>query len=488
MAAKIHGDPPKLSFAPPKHPGLPILAMCLLACGSDLPTPNAIDPAVEADYVILLSLDTFRADASGWLGDPANSFTPSLDSLARDSVTFTKARAQIPFTQPSHMSMFTGLYPVVHGVHGETAKLHSGVPTLPQILRAHGFSTHGFFVNYWMKGDFGFDRGFDRYDLVEGGVTHADHLNEAAFSLLDGIVADRERLFLFIQYFDPHSDDREQTRSSLPYYSPQAFRSDLEISDADASFCDDQGHCATQFIQWADLGKRELSPQKIARIRALYDAGIRYLDTELGKFFDKLRKLGIYDRALIIVTSDHGEEFREHGNFLHNDTWEENIAIPLLIKFPNSAFSGKVVDVLAESVDLLPTVLDQLNLDIPPNIQGKSLLPSILDGTPPRRYSFSQDKSRRRRFALTDVRYKLIYDTKRGKGSLYDLNSDPGEQLDIASTDRERFEEMKRELELRLLDYRARASQFRIIPSEGDSPVLGEEERERLRGIGYILD
>jgi arylsulfatase A-like enzyme len=151
--------------------------------------PTSAQPE-KAEHVILLSLDTFRADASGWLGDPARSLTPSLDAFARDAVVFERARAQIPSTQPSHTSMFTGLYPLVHRVNGERAALHPRIRTLPQILQDHGFSTRGYYVNFWLKGGFGFGRGFDRYELIEGGATHADHLNAAVFEALEQTLAE----------------------------------------------------------------------------------------------------------------------------------------------------------------------------------------------------------------------------------------------------------------------------------------------------------
>jgi arylsulfatase A-like enzyme len=501
-----------LNFAPPSRSILALFMLVWMACGSASDstdssavsgtvtdrgaafvagapaTPPRAVPPIRAEHVILLSLDTFRADAAGWLGDPTNSLTPSLDAFARDAVIFRRARAQIPFTQSSHMSMFTGLYPIVHRVHGETAQLRRGIPTLAEILQRDGFSTHGFYVNNWMKEHYGFGRGFDRYEEVPGGVTHADHLNSAAFATLDEIETSDRRLFLFVQYFDPHSDDKELTQSSLPYYSPAQFRSDLDLPDPDTAFCDAKGRCAAQFIQWANISGREVSPESVAQIRGLYDAGIRYLDFELGRFFAKLEESGIYDRALVIVTSDHGEEFFEHGKFLHNDTYEEHIAVPLLIKFPMNAHAGLSLDVLAESVDLLPTVLDHLEIEIPRALQGRSLLPSIRGGSGPRDYSFSQDKSKIGRFSLADARYKLIYDTEQQSGTLFDLIKDPGEQLDISTREPQRFSKMQQQLESRLLLYQNQAARLRLLSEDTMAPSLSDEEKERLRGIGYLVD
>ena len=492
MALYAQGTLLGLSLHPLKRLLLVLLALGMLSCGSDLPPADEIELSrVEpkpARHVILLSLDTFRADAAGWLGDPANSDTPALDKFALDAVVFERARVQIPFTQPSHMSMFTGLYPIVHRVNGESARLHSGIATLPVLLQEQGFSTHGFYVNYWMKGSYGFGRGFDQYDLIEGDATHANHLNTAAFAAIEKVVDEGRSLFLFVQYFDPHSDDKQQNDSSLPYYSPPEFRREIEIADPDAEFCDDQQHCATQFIQWADLAKRDVSPNRVAEIRALYDAGIRYLDSELGKLFEKLETLGIYDDALIIVTSDHGEEFREHGKFLHSRTYEESIAVPLLIKFPARAYAGEHYFVLAESVDLMPTVLDQLGVEIPDGLQGKSLLPSITSGARLREYSFSQDKARRRRFSLSDERHKLIYDTKLDVGQLFDLVQDPREQVDLSKARPQLLEAMKTELRMQLANYRKQASMIHKLPDEAPGTGLSEEEKQRLRGIGYLVE
>ncbi len=447
-------------------------------------------PVATADHVILLSLDTLRRDAVGAYRGMQQSFTPHLDAFARDAVIFEGARAAVPFTQPSHMTMFTGLSPVVHRVTGERRKLSPAIPTLAELLKAADFSTHGLVVNYWMKEEFGFGRGFDQYDLHDEATTLAPDLNAAAYEILEANTKRDARTFLFVQYFDAHSDSRETTKTPLPYWSPPQYRADLK--EDEAIYCDSKKRCATLFLQFSDYGAVPFSATFLGGLREQYDRGVQYLDAELGLFFAKLEELGLYDRSLIIVTADHGEEFREHGKFLHSQPYEESIAIPLLIKLPENHSAGVRVKGLVSTEDILPTVLELMKLPAPRYGSGESLLPSILTGHTRRELLLSQHKNKKARFALLDGRYKLIFDKRKGTSLLFDLDEDPGEKNDLAQDQPNRVIEMRSQLEEMLVRYKttsaalSRDASPKKVGSSKPASSLSKQERDSLRAMGYL--
>jgi arylsulfatase A-like enzyme len=474
-------SPGRIPSAAPRRPRRVPLAILAIMVGMQAGCREA-PPAPE--HVILLSLDTLRRDAVGAYRQDRPSITPSLDDFARESVVFENARAQMPFTQPSHMSMFTGLYPGVHGVIGAGSRLSAEVSPLAELLQRAGFRTAGLAVNAWMHADFGFGRGFDDYRVVWGGATHAEELNHAALGILEAAKRDGARLFLFVQHFDPHSDDSEDTQSSAPYFAPGTSSEESAAAD----YCLESGECASRYLAWADARKVGVPAKKLREIHGLYEDGVRHLDGELRRFFDALRALDVYDRSLIIVTSDHGEEFREHGRFLHSQPYEETLALPLLVRFPGGRFAGQRRAELVETVDFLPTILDALGLDIPEIIQGRSLLPLLAGGGPLRTHALGRDKSRPGRYALAGARYKLIHDYETGRSELYDLEEDPGETLDRSQGEPRRVEEMRRVLDERLRANRKLAEELRKAAKKAPQPgsVLSDDEKARLEALGYL--
>ena len=458
----------------------------------------ACQPAEPANSrprtVVLISLDTLRKDAVGVYRSAAKgaSNTPTLDALARDAVAVDGARTPMPFTLPAHVSLLTGVAPRVHGVSRRDRRLSAELGTLPEWLRAAGFETHGVAVNYWMKGSFGFERGFDSYQLVKEGLVSSGRVNEALGQILAGGPRDPDpgsagdrKLFVFAQYFDAHSASSRLTQSTLPYYSPPAYRVDLAPAFPEQDFCDPALGCATGFLAGANTAGRDVAPATLARVRALYDRSVRHLDAQLGEFIQELKRRDLYDGALIVVTSDHGEAFREHGRFLHSQTYEETVAVPLLVKLPAGMGEGRAgsrAHGLAMLEDVAPTILDVLGLPLPETAQGVSLLPLILGGEPVRELAISQDKSRRSRHALMADGYKLIYDFADGAVELYDLAADPLETRDLAAAQPQRTAALERRLVARVQENTRLAKRFRA----GAAQVLSADEQEALRALGYL--
>jgi arylsulfatase A-like enzyme len=430
--------------------------------------------------LLLLSLDTLRRDAVGVYAPDGDSSTPNLDAFAARAVRFDRAFVPLPFTLPSHMSLFTGVHPDVHGVWHRRARLSPRLRTLPERLHEAGYATLGIATNAWMKQEYGFGRGFDHYERLEPGAFYAERVNRRALELLDRRGGDARPVFLFLHYLDPHSDWR-----ILPYDSPPRFRADLELAGAEREFCaPEAGACATRFLLRADRARLELPAELLGKLEALYGRGVRYLDEELGRLFAALEARGFLDSALVVVSSDHGEEFREHGRFGHAQTYDETIAVPLLIRFPKDRHAGRVVEEMVETVDLLPTLADYLGLPPPEPAQGESLLPLLEGGGRPEGHALSRDKDVRTRYALRTATHKLIYDPATSSAELYDLSSDPGETRNRAGEDPARVEALGRRLEALV---RANAELARGFPAlETAESVLSPEEERELQEIGYL--
>jgi arylsulfatase A-like enzyme len=466
-----------------KRPICAVLSMCgLLPLGACAPGPDPSGPSRPA--VILISFDTCRADVFGVLTGESPSLTPRLDELAADSVVFENAFVQAPHTLPSHMSMLTAVYPDVHGVKPDEDPLPESLVTLPQILQEAGYRTVGLVTSEWLKPDFGFGRGFDEYERLPHRRTYAERVNATAlWELRRG----RAPHFLFLHYYDLHSDfDDRFSQDKFPYYSPPRYREGLGVSSDGREFCDAKGNCNTGYLLAAAQDGRKLPQTEIDTIHGLYRAAVPHLDSEMGDFFDELRSRGMYEGSLIIVTSDHGEEFHEHGRFIHSQPYDETIAVPLFIKFPGSWAAGTRVEEVVETVDILPTVLDYLGIDPLESAQGESLLGLV--GGPEggtKRATLSQDTVIKTRYGLRTDQVKLIMDLKAPRRELYDLREDPHEKVDVAGERAELADELERRLKSLVAANRRLHEAF--ATGEGvDRDPLSAEERKRLESLGYV--
>jgi arylsulfatase A-like enzyme len=465
---------------------IPWSLLLLVSCG---PTGSStLSPGPSHPQIVLISFDTCRADVFGVLTGEQPSLTPRLDEFAADSVVFENAFAQFPHTLPSHMSLFTSAYPDVHGVKPDLDPLPPSIRTLPEILHDGGYRTVGLVTSEWLKPDFGFGRGFDHYERLHHGQTYADRVNSAALlELTSPAPAVREPRFLFLHYYDLHSDFRETTAGSkLPYFSPPAYRDGLDVSADGREFCDAEQRCNTRYLIAADVERRPLPQSEIDTIHQLYRAAVPLLDAQMGAFFDELKKHGLYESSLIVVTSDHGEEFREHGRFIHSQPYDETIHVPLFIKFPGSRWAGTRVSEVVETVDIAPTVLDLLGIEPPETFQGESLL-DLVERRPGhrKRAVYSQDSITATRYSLRTSRTKLILNLSSSKMEFYDLQTDPDERADLSAHKTNLTGEMERRLKRRIRANRTLHQELAVEADQGGEP-LSPKERERLRALGYL--
>lgn len=460
---------------------LACLALWLGGCGVGVEAPPAVASGPD---VILISLDTYRWDALGLNRSESGILTPNLDRFGRDAVNFTGMFAQMPHTLPSHASMFTGLYPDVHRALTNTSPLPASIPTLAEVLALAGYRTVGFTSCTWFKEKFGLAQGFETYEVISNldHYTFAAEINDMAFELFETLpkLTDpgRRPLFLFLHYYDAHSDIGQD----LPYWAPEAYR--LGINGSDGRFCDPAGNCATEYLQAADRHGRDLSSAEIEDLRRLYLSGIRYLDHQLGQLFQRLREAGLSDNSLTIITADHGEEFREHGRFIHAQAYDETMRVPLLVRFPGGEYSGATVSALVESTDILPTILDVLDLPAPSPLQGRSLL-AVLAGHSDRQEVIVQGKERKHLYGLRTAEYKLLHDFATGATELYDLRTDLRERNDLAGSQPEIAKRLRRRLIRRITENREFASDLGPVLQPGTTELTVEEVK-RLKALGYV--
>ncbi|MBU1701119.1 MAG: sulfatase-like hydrolase/transferase [Candidatus Eisenbacteria bacterium] len=303
-----------------------ILSMALPSCSKA--------PQKPAPSVILISIDTCRPDHLSCYGYPHNT-TPRIDAFARDGIRFKNTVSAVPMTLPSHCSMMTGIYPLVHGVHDNLSyRLHDSATTLAEILREHGYDTAGIIGSFVLDSRFGIQQGFTLYndrlnsslaaDKSSGSERKAQEVTRLAEAYLQK--SHNRPFFLFLHYYDPHDS----------YLPPEPYAS-------------------------AHPGRP-------------YDGEIAYTDHCIGEVLDKLKELEIYDSSLIIITADHGEGLREHEELVHGYyIYQSTLRVPLMIKPPHAS-NPRELDGPASLIDIPPTILGQLGLEIPEIMQGIDLL------------------------------------------------------------------------------------------------------------------
>ncbi|MGH0028849.1 MAG: sulfatase [Myxococcota bacterium] len=423
--------------------------------------PSAGSPATPRN-VVLISIDTLRADHLGAYGHE-RATSPNLDGFAGRGVLFENVSSTAPWTLPAHASMLTGLLPANHGVRTHVHRLPDDVPALAQTLSDRGFDTAAFVNAYFMEERFGLDRGFDLYrsfpeDQSRSGATL--RVLEAAERWL--AARGDAPFLLLVHLFDVHSSYR-----SLPAY-------EALFTEGEHRYTGD-----TFEIMLGMNGDVPLGADDADRLARLYDASIRQLDDQLKSFLDALAYHGPDADTLVVVTSDHGEEFLEHGSMVHGHThYEEVLRVPLLMAGPGLP-AGRRVSAPASLVDLVPTLLDLLGVDDAPPGDGRSLRGSWEQrgGGPPR--VLLAEGGPMEENALMSVRHgdlKLIVDRRNGERRLFDLARDPGEKDDLASRRPE--------------DVAALASRLAGYVRTAREPVVleapGEEAEERLRALGYL--
>jgi len=324
---------------------LPWVTLLLVGSASagTTPPPTLVTPS--RPNVILITLDTTRADRMGFLGSDRG-LTPNLDALARQGVVFSRAYAQVPLTSPSHATIFTGTYPQFNHVNYMGDPLDKSLPFLPDILHKNGYRTAAFvgaLVLDQKKLAPGFERGFDIYNAGfhrrRPGEDHYQSLERRGEEVVKRALAWLSKrptgpFFLWVHLYDPHD----------PYSPPEPYKTRYQANP--------------------------------------YDGEIAYTDSVVGNLMTALKTRGLFDSTLISVMADHGEAFGEHGENHHGIfLYDETIHVPLLFKLPGRRAARKV-DARVELVDVAPSILQAIHLPVPATMQGKSLVGFMISGSP----------------------------------------------------------------------------------------------------------
>jgi len=404
--------------------------------------------------VVIVTFDTTRADHIGCYGD-SQARTPTVDTLAAQGVLFEQALSSVPITLPSHSTLMTGKAPFAHGVRDNGLfVLGEAQQTLAEILRDEGYRTAAAIASYPLLSRFGIAQGFELYDdhvtgdyedLFGERIFPKSHLffderpaaqvNEAVFPWLEE--HHREPFFLWLHYFDPHQ----------PLEPPTPY---------DQLFAHDP-----------------------------YRGEIAYADESLGVLMERLRRLGVDDNTLVIFTSDHGEGLDEHNESTHSMLlYQSTLHVPLVMRLPGG-IAGRRVGQRVGLIDVLPTVLDVLDIEPPTDIQGRSLAPYLTEIEEPagdrRRELYAETLSPRLARNWGELRALIVDDSKYVHGptrELFALGEDPHERNNLATEKAGEVAALKTRLE-QFLDRHA-------VEGLDASVALDEEAARRLQALGYL--
>jgi len=448
---------------------------CLPACRREGESRSSKVP------IILLSIDTLRADHLSCYGYGLET-SPSIDRFAGEAVLFENAVSSSPVTTPAHVSIFTATTPLAHGRTNISSQkkgyvpLPAGIISAAEVLKANGYITLGLHGGGNVEGLCGLKRGFDHY----AEVPH-EGLNSGLEDIIKSYRTSASPFFIFLHHYvchDPYTKGPKDLRLRFAKTRKDELASIIDEIEG----LDNFGQRRRKFWRHFDLASqadREL-------VAAMYDGGVLCSDSLFARTLEILKREGLYEDALIILLSDHGEEFFEHGGKLHARLFIETLHVPLLIKFPRGEFKDRRMSADVRTFDLFPTIFDYLGIKGPASFQGQSFLPLISGkgAYDPSVMSFSPWGNRIR---FHDRGYVFAHEPINRVGVshwLFDRKKDPGERVNLAGTRPEllrRMESKSREL------MREQQELARLFKSESGAMVeIDKEVIEKLRALGYV--
>lgn len=419
-------------------------------------SPLLLAPAPAKPHILLISVDTLRADHLSLYGFKRPT-SPFLDSwAARSAVVFDRAFVQAPWTLPSHVSMLTGLEPFRHGVELEAqAPRYRSLANLATALAKLGYLTEAVTGGGFVHPRFGFSRGFDRYRFWPAERDPDDELaagvDEALRLFDDAGTAPR---FLFLHTYEVHPPNRARQ----PYFSRWSdLPSDLEVNAAPGAPTIENGFVGQRTMQVHRERSAPLEPLPAGMKELpadLYDSAIAYLDTELHRLFEGLRARGALDRTLVVVTSDHGESLGEWGRWNHAHLDTANLHVPLLIAFPDRRGAGTRISTQVRSIDIAPTILAAVVAPSLGGIDGESLLDLVsATGAGRDRPAWAYGSSNNRGIALLSADdLQLVFQDSAlppiaGETTAFDLAADPGGLIDVSARQASKIAAFRGEIE-----------------------------------------
>jgi len=438
-------------------------------------------PQPSMPNVLLISIDSLRADRLGCYGQTRET-SPALDQLAADGVRFARAYSPTSWTLPSHVTLLSGLSQEQHQVLLVTDRARDGSLALPAALSEQGFQTVGFYSGPFLHPTYGFAQGFDEYISCQGKKTatlkgypaweqsHHDRTNNILLEKFELWARERARkpFFAFVHLWDVHYD----------YIPPEPFASMFDMDYA--------GELNGRAIAGHGF-PLDATTRDVEHLLALYDGEIRYTDATIARILAALRRGQLLDDTLVVVTADHGDEFLDHGGKGHQHTlYDELVHAPLIIWAPGRLPSGRVIETPVALEDVVPTILDILDLPADREFDGRSLLPLIEDRDLPPRPVLSvlyhpitpQISSA----SIRDDRRKVLYTQPGQRWVEFDLTTDPRELHPSPNVDAE--------LQQRLASHLAAARQALVArqrrAGHAAKRKLPKDIADQLRNLGYL--
>ncbi len=434
--------------------------------GAEEPPAPVLRRLVAKDPpIIILLADGCQAKHLSVYGY-ARPTSPNLERFARDAVVFENAYANAVYTRSSVLSFLSGQYPEKYGAGDLSALTESSSPTVPEYLKSKGYRTSLFTSTVIVSPKFGFTKGFDEYFQYSG---PADKTRERKIDLdrfgvwLQG----PGPAFAYVHFIEPH----------LPIVAPSPFRN-IFAPPQERQERDGRERPMAR-LEYPTSPKNKFTRAEVAEVLDDYDATIAYVDSEIGRALEQVKKAGLYEDALIIVLSDHGEAMNEHEAWGHGrNVFEETTRIPFLVKFPSSLGLKGRVRKLVQGIDLFPTVMALFGEsgDLP----GTSLLEAVRHGDKDDTFAVSQSISEVAQFAARWDRWYYILSLNTGREHLYDLDLDPLNEADSST------EAVKLYMRARLLDWMKRTARDTGPSKAIDLKKLTPAEIESLRTLGYL--
>ena len=458
-----------------------LLVQALGFSQNDAPAAHRSGP--ERPNILLISIDSLRADHLHCYGYDRPT-SPTIDGLATEGTLFQTCVAPTSWTLPSHLTMLTGLPPEEHGVFWDRAAIGPQAVFLAEVLKDSGYATAGFASGPYLGGSFGFTQGFDVYDesVIKGSwESHRGSTSPTTIGLVQTWLeawsegGKQKPFFLFVHMWDVHYD----------YAPPSPYNT---LFDPHYS-----GTITADNYALGDHVHPDMDARDLEHVIALYDGEIRYTDRHLGRLLDSLKGLEVFEQTITVVTSDHGDEFFEHGQKGHrNALYDESLLVPLIFRYPARVAAGRVIGPQVRLMDLPVTLLSLAGVEIPenfgtprPKVQyaERDLAVWMRPGDSAAKswnelYAFSELE--RLQASIRTHRYKLIQNLLLpDQVELYDLVQDPGERKNLV----EENPDLAAHLEQQLQSWRVN------FESSGDLALqhqLSENQIRRLKFLGYL--
>lgn len=470
--------------------GVLVIAVLGLVFGLINTSGSSETPAANRESgpnFLLISIDALRADSVGW-AESSRVRTPNLQRLHDISSVFRSCFSNSSHTSISFESAFSGVYSSQYDMRGDDRS------TLAQFFEEAGYATSGYTTNAWLYPEFGFDRGFQSYSypdeirddglatlIASSSVGTAGRLLGLSHRQLDAdraeittryAIEELERIgsdpfFMWVHYIDPHWP-----------YAPPEMPPEL---DTEPLLNTDEG------LYYLKGGKFSETLEKREVVRRRYDLEVEYLDDQIGALFDTLEQMQLYDNTVIVLWSDHGEEFWEHGNCEHGHTlYDEVLRVPFLIHLPGQR-EATVYGETVSLMDLMPTLLETAGIDRPQYLSGQSLVPMLQGEASPEDTLPFCFECRARGPVLSGIRtsdnMKAIHNQLTDRVQVFDLATDPGELAALDIESRPRPKSVAQEI----TDWAEAMRLARRDIERGEDPgSVSDETREKLRSLGYV--